>query len=194
MCIRDSTLSDQAIAKQIHIIKKIVDAIAQNQRLLLHDYQSTTAGSKIRDRQVIPLHFDDMRMSITAYDFEKQKCQIFKVARIKDISPIHTTSEKVTQQSCPMVDSFGYAGDMDYEISLLLSQRASALLSEEFHMSSHLITEYNDEHFPYCFTSKVCGYEGVGRFVLGLMTEIKVSGDDGFKAYLSRKIYGMTIL
>ncbi|MBK9566964.1 MAG: hypothetical protein IPO37_17880 [Saprospiraceae bacterium] len=56
-----------------------------------------------------------------------------------------------------MVDSFGYAGDMDYEISLLLSQRASALLSEEFHMSCHLITEYNDEHFPYCFTSKVCG-------------------------------------
>ncbi len=187
------TLSDQAIAKQIHIIKKIVDAIAQNQRLLLHDYQSTTAGSKIRDRQVIPLHFDDMRMSITAYDIEKQKCQIFKVARIKDISPIHTTSEKVTQQSCPMVDSFGYAGDMDYEISLLLSQRASALLSEEFHMSRHLITEYDDEQFPYCFTSKVCGYEGVGRFVLGLMTEIKVSGDDGFKAYLKNKILESTL-
>ncbi|MBK9566965.1 MAG: hypothetical protein IPO37_17885 [Saprospiraceae bacterium] len=54
------TLSDQAIAKQIHIIKKIVDAIAQNQRLLLH-----------------------------CYDIEKQKCQIFKVARIKDISPIY---------------------------------------------------------------------------------------------------------
>ncbi len=179
--------------KQLHIVKVLVESIAQKIVVILKDYQSTTPGSKLRDRHVLPLYFDEMRMTFTAFDFEKGQAQLFKVSRMKDITLASDKHYGSIPQNLPMVDAFGFAGNMDYEVTLSLSRRAAALLTEEFLMSGQYLQSGTDDMYPYVFHSKVCGYEGVGRFVLGMMTETKVIGNDGFKEYLKNKINASTL-
>ncbi len=186
-------VSNFKMMKQLHIVKVVVESIAQKIAIILKDYKSTTPGSRLRDRHVLPLYFDEMRMTFTAFDFEKSQAHIFKVSRMKDITLASDKMYVSVPENLPMVDAFGFAGNMDYEVNLLLSKRAAALLTEEFLMSGQYLQSAEDDMYPYVFHSKVCGYEGVGRFVLGMMTETKVMGDDGFKAYLKNKINASTL-
>jgi predicted DNA-binding transcriptional regulator YafY len=186
--------SNFKIIKQLNIIKILLESISQKIAVILHDYQSTTPGSQKRDRQVLPLYFDEMRMTFTAFDFEKGQAQLFKVSRMKDITMAYSKNCGAIPDNLPIVDAFGFAGNMDLEVTLLLSKRAGAILNEEFVMTGQYLHHREDETYPYIFQTKVCGYEGIGRFVLGMMTEIKVMGDDGFKGYLKMKINEITIL
>jgi proteasome accessory factor C len=186
--------SNFKIMKQLNVIRILIDAIAQKLPVVLIQYQSTTIGSKKRDRHVLPLYFDEMRMTFTAFDFEKAQAQLFKVSRMKDISMATGKNYGTIPENLPIVDAFGFAGNMALEVHLLLSKRACAILIEEFANTAPYIYNKEDESYPYSFTTKVCGYEGVGRFVLGMMTEIRVIGDDGFKEYLKKKISEMTIV
>ncbi len=194
--LKSSTFPDAAnfnIMKQLHLIRVLIDAISQKIPLTIKNYKSTTAGANLRDRHVLPLYFDEMRMSVTAYDFEKEQTRIYKVARMTDIIPFSVSSNAVIPEDTPIVDTFGYAGRMEIDIAMLMTRRASSILYEEFMMSHPNISDSADDEFPFMFKSKVCGYEGVGRFVLGMMTEIKVVGDEGFKLYLKNKIKESTL-
>ncbi|HRG40264.1 MAG TPA: HTH domain-containing protein [Saprospiraceae bacterium] len=187
-------LVNYKIIRQLHIIRILLEATTHKMAVLLIDYQSTTPGSKKRNRHVLPIYFDEMKMNFTAFDLEKGQVQIYKVARMKDIQAANDVKYKIIPENLPMVDAFGFAGNMSFEVNVLLSKRAAAILTEEFTLIGQDITNNINEKFPYQLRSKVCGYEGVGRFVLGMLTEIKVVGDDGFKDYLKKKIAEMTII
>jgi len=189
-----SDVGSLAIMKQLKIIKMLLDAVDQKTSIIIKNYKSTSTNAITRDRFVLPLYFDEMRMAVTAYDFDKAKPRIFKVARMSDVEPITKQASIDLPIEMPIVDTFGYAGNMAYDVSILMSKRAYAILTEEFASSvSHTTTSDNTD-FPYLYKSRVCGYEGIGRFVLGMMTEIKVIGGEGFKRYLREKINKMTIL
>jgi hypothetical protein len=63
--------------------------------------------------------------------------------------------------------------------------RAYLLLSEEFPLAVPYIEKRETD---YLFNGPVAGFEGVGRFVLGLMDEVKVKGPENFKTFLSKKL------
>lgn len=186
--------SNFKMMKQLNVIRILIDAIAQKIPVILIQYQSTTLGSKKRDRHVLPLYFDEMKMTFTAFDFEKGQAQLFKVSRMQDITLATGKDYGSIPENLPIVDAFGFAGNMAFDVHLLLSKRACAILSEEFANTAPYIQHRTDDSYPHSFQTKVCGYEGVGRFVLGMMTEVKVVGDEGFRAYLKMKISEMTIL
>jgi proteasome accessory factor C len=181
------------IMKQLFMIRVLVDAIKNKTPVTIIKYKSTSSGTSIRDRVIMPIYFDEMRMSVTAYDMEIAEPRIFKVARMTDINPVTIIAAEKFPAEIPIVDTFGYAGMMDYEVSMRLTLRAFSILTEEFTQASSQIGPSDDNDFPFLYSTKVCGYEGVGRFVLGLMTEIKVVGDKGFKLYLKNKIKESTL-
>jgi len=182
------------IMKQLQLIKTLIDSVSLKLPINIKNYKSTSSGAKVKDRYVLPLYFDEMRMSLTAYDIDKEQSRIFKVSRMSGIEPLSTPIIQQIPNEVPIVDMFGFAGEMKYDISLLMTKRSATILKEEFILAENHVSESNDITFPYFFKCKVCGYEGVGRYVLGLMTEIKVLGDAGFKEYLKMKISEMTIL
>lgn len=186
--------SNFKIMKQLNIVKILVEAIAQKMVVNLIDYKSTTPGSLVRDRHVLPLYFDEMKMTFTAFDMVKRQPRLYKVSRMKDISLVSDKNYGEVPEELPLVDAFGYAGNMDIDINLLLSNRAAAIINEEFLMTRQYISKNNKGKFPYKYQAKVCGYEGIGRFVLGMMTEIKVIGDEGFKEYLKDKITKQSLI
>lgn len=185
--------TDEKIIKQLKIVKILADAVEHKMVVTLLDYRTTTLGSKIRDRVVLPLYLDTNRMSITAYEYDKKMCRIFKVSRISDVVPVADILEKYINDVPPMVDAFGFAGRMDYVVEMYLTNRGAALLSEEFNIACQPISSETSGFFQHYVTCRVCGYEGVGRFVLGMMSEVKVLGDEGFKSYLINKMNASTL-
>ena len=65
-------------------------------------------------------------------------------------------------------------------------QWAYHLLTEEYPQSLPFITPIDDYHWR--LQTLVASYTGVGRFVIGLYDDIKVEGDEDFKAYLHTRI------
>ncbi|MEZ4912092.1 MAG: WYL domain-containing protein [Saprospiraceae bacterium] len=183
----------QAIFKHLYIIKTVIEAIKMGNPLKIKRYKSTNPMSPEKDRYALPLKLEEKNEACTCLDIETKEIRIYKTSRMQDVEIIPRQDIKLPD-IIPEVDVFGIAGKMEYKITLALTKRSSAILTEEFGVDPRDIEENSHSEFEKIIKIRVCGYEGVGRFVLGMLTEIKVVGDDGFKNYLKKKIAGMTII
>ena len=71
-------------------------------------------------------------------------------------------------------------------IRLKLGLRASSLLLEEFPLAEKEMSKISDNE--YILEINVCSYEGVGRFVLGLLDDIEVIESEEFREFLKKRI------
>jgi len=191
-------LPDPALMGELKHIRQLTilfNAIEYKTPIILINYRTTTEGSAIRNRTVLPIHFDEIKMSVTALELSTNECKIFKYSRIEDLALSNEQMNAKTIVNLPMIDIFGYGGKLDINISLLLTKRAKYILTEEFPAAQAFVTEVkNGSDYLFSFSAFVSGYEGVGRFVCGLLNEIIVTGNDGFKEYLRKKLNSKTIL
>jgi proteasome accessory factor C len=174
--------------KQLQSIQLLLTAIQYKWIVILKSYRSTTPGSKTRDRKVIPLYFDENKMNIRAFSLEDRDIRIFKIARFDSVEATEEKQDFKLINEMPEIDAFGFGGQLIYSIDVLMTKLAYALLIEEFPDTASNVTELTEGIYRYHLQIKVCGYEGVGRFVMGLITEVKVLGEPGFKEYLKTKI------
>ena len=70
-------------------------------------------------------------------------------------------------------------------VELLLTLKAYNLLIEEYPLSTQYIKKESD---AYRVKLPVANYNGIGRFVLGLMEEVEIIKPVGFKKYIHKKI------
>ena len=71
-----------------------------------------------------------------------------------------------------------------------LGLRSTSLLLEEFPLASEQLWQISDNEWM--LETDVCSYDGVGRFVLGLMGDIEIIDSPEFEKYLSshiKKVY-----
>ena len=95
-----------AIMKQLSMIKILIDCVCKKLPITIKDYKSTTIGSKVRDRNVLPLYFDDARMTVTAYDYDLAETRIFKVSRMFDIEALSDPKNEISAPDLPRHESF----------------------------------------------------------------------------------------
>ena len=69
-------------------------------------------------------------------------------------------------------------------VKIRLSMLACNLLKEEYPLSKKHIIETKA---GFLFEAPIAGYEGVGRFVLGLPGEVAVEASEAFENYLQHK-------
>ena len=183
-----------SIMKQLNMIRLLVESTGRRMPLWIKNYQSTSPASVTRDRHVLPLFFDENRLSLTAFDLDKKQARLFKVSRMDDVVISDQNVSGDMPDHIPLVDIFGLAGDMEHVIEIFMTWRAASILAEEFMLAASGIEPSGDGDFPYRFTTKVCGYEGAGRFVLGLPAEIRVIGNEGFKEYITISLQQQKLL
>lgn len=171
-------------ARNAKFIDELAEAIKSKDQVVLKNYHSAHSN-EIRDRLVEPIHFGDNYQSIIALDTADKVCKQFKLDRIGEVVKSGTPFEFEALHQKNQTDIFGFTGDASTWVTLTLSLRAYLLLREEFPLSIPYITK---EESHYNFNGPVANFEGVGRFVLGLMDEVTVLGSENFKTFIRKKV------
>ena len=80
-------------------------------------------------------------------------------------------------------------GFEQHRVRLELGMLARNLLLEEYPLSERDMVELGDGRW--LLDTKVCNYLGIGRFVLGLMSDIKIIDSPDFEVYIKGEINSM---
>jgi proteasome accessory factor C len=165
-------------------IDQLAEAIKNKNQVVLKNYHSANSN-EIRDRLVEPIHFGDNYQSIVSLDCQDQVCKQFKLDRIGEIIEMNTKFQYEVLHRKNQSDIFGFSGDSNTWITLHLSLRAYLLLREEYPLSIPFTERTED---GYHFHGPVSNFDGIGRFVLGLMDEIRIKGPEVFKTFIEKKL------
>ena len=176
-----SIKEDSGTSKNAANVQALGNAMKDRKTVILKDYSSSSSGT-VRDRVVEPFEFTNNHIDIWAYDCEKKDVRLFKIARIGwvDILPIDWQHEDEHDKG--YLDAFRMQGKAQTHVRLEMTLRAKNLLCEEFPLAEPDITEKDGK---YILDTKVSKMEGVGRFVIGLMGDIRVLDSPELVAYIN---------
>jgi proteasome accessory factor C len=171
--------------EQSEVISNLTKAINSRRQIVLHEYHSSHS-STIQDRLVEPFDFTSNYISVWAFDIESRSNKVFKTSRIRKAT---ITGEPFRFQdnhkSLPL-DVFRIGSKTQTKVKLKLSMRARNLMIEEYPLAEKHITPLNDHRW--LFDAPVSGFEGVGRFVLGLCEDVEIISPDELKTFIGKKI------
>lgn len=165
-------------------------AIAQRKIVLLKDYSSPHSKT-VSTRVVEPFLFLNEQADIRCYELSSHTNKTFKLSRIGSV--VITDADWAFADSHKQVytDIFLFSGDTRHHISLRMGQLSHNLMLEEYPQSERCFTQEDDSHW--LFTTDVVSYLGIGRFVLGLFSDIQIIGDEGFKMYVRNVLKDMKL-
>jgi predicted DNA-binding transcriptional regulator YafY len=166
------------------LVEKLGQAIRNKNQVVLKAYHSANSG-EVRDRLIEPFQFGDNYQTVFGLDTQDKICKQFKLDRIGDVIEMTTKFKFHLLHEKNQADIFGFAGDANIWVTLQLSMRAYLLLREE-HPLSIPYTEKIEK--GYLFNGPVTHLNGVTRFVLGLIDEIKVVKPDSLKELIKEKV------
>ncbi|MHC1778856.1 MAG: helix-turn-helix transcriptional regulator [Bacteroidales bacterium] len=168
-------------------VNSIMDAIAGERQIVLKDYSSSHSGN-ISDRVVEPIQFGVNMVDVFCYELSSNKCKTFKVHRIGEVIVTDKEWQFKENHKAILTDAFRLTGTELFPVKLKLSLAAANLLKEEYPGTEDKIERINNNE--YIYTDRVCSYEGVGRFVLGLCNEIDIIDSKEFLDFLESKRKG----
>ena len=181
VCDTKSIKEYSGTSKNAANVQALGNAMKDRKTVILKDYSSSSSGT-VRDRVVEPFEFTNNHIDIWAYDCEKKDVRLFKIARIGwvDILPIDWQHEDEHDKG--YLDAFRMQGKTQMHVRLEMTLRARNLLCEEFPLAIPDVTEKDGK---FIFDSMVSKMEGVGRFVIGLMGDIRVLDSPELVAYIN---------
>ncbi|MBE6223785.1 MAG: WYL domain-containing protein [Bacteroidales bacterium] len=168
-------------------VNSIIEAIENKKQIILKNY--TSAHSKIvSDRIVEPLSFTTNYIQVWAYELSSGKNKLFKLSRIGKVEILDKDWEYEMEHQEGLMDLFRINSFEQIPVKLKLGLRAASLLVEEYPLGEKYLSPLPDDPSHFILDTWVCGYEGVGRFVLGLLDDIEIIEGDGLKAFLKERM------
>lgn len=175
------------VTSHAEILNKAID---QRKIVLLKDYSSPHSKT-VSTRVVEPFLFLNEQADIRCYELSSHTNKTFKLSRIGSV--VITDADWAFADSHKQVytDIFLFSGDTRHHISLRMGQLSHNLMLEEYPQSEIFFSQEDDSHW--LFTTDVVSYLGIGRFVLGLFSDIQIIGDEGFKMYVRNVVKDMKL-
>lgn len=171
-------------ARRGKLVEQLSQAIKDKKQIVLRNYHSANS-SEITDRLVEPIGFGDNYQTVIALDTKDKQCKQFKIDRIGEISETGKNFQFEDLHQKNTTDIFGMTGGKTTWITLKMQMRAYLLLREEHPLSLPYIEKRGDH---YQFHGPVSNFDGIGRFVMGLIDEIEVTGPEEFTQHIRHKI------
>ncbi|MDR1974145.1 MAG: WYL domain-containing protein [Bacteroidales bacterium] len=166
-------------------VNQLIEAIENRQQVVLCNYSS--ANSKIiRDRHVEVFSFTTNYVQVWGYDIEKRKNKLFKTDRIEFVQLLPDKWQYESEHTSGYIDIFRISSFERYPIKLKLGLRSALLLVEEYPLSEQYLTKISDNEW--ILKTEVCSYEGVGRFVMGLLNDIEIVESKELADFVQNKI------
>jgi len=178
-------VSETIVRDQLGLnIHNICESIERKKIVLFKDYKSANS-SRINSRKVEPFEFTSNYISIWCFDIDKKENRLFKTARIGEAIIQEEPWRNENRHRAIETDVFRISMPEKTGVKIQLSLRAYNLMVEEYPLSEKWITK-NGNH--YIFDGYVGNFNGIGRFIMGLIDEVKVIGPQELKDFLNIKI------
>ncbi len=166
------------------IVHNLICAINEKKQIILRSYRS--ANSQIvRDRLVEVFAFTNNFISVWAFDLESRTNKLFKTTRISSIEITNKDFLYEADHHKNPIDVFRISTKEKINIKFKLNLRAYNLLLEEYPLSEEYIETQTDK--TYLFNGWVCGFEGIGRFILGLANDVEIVNPPELRNYVKEK-------
>lgn len=177
-------------------VNNIATAIEEHKQIILKSYKSANS-SRISDRLIEPYKFTANYIQVWGYEIPllpdgtpdpdaSGVNKMFKVSRIGDTILLDNEWKYEKEHKWAYTDIFRISSLVQLPIRLKLGLKASSLLVEEFPLAEKELTKISDNQ--YILQTNVCSYEGVGRFVLGLLDDIEVLESADFIKFLKERV------
>lgn len=174
------TLADTVVkghnAGNIH---SLIEAIENRRQVVLRNYHS---AHSIRDRKVEPFGFTTNYVNVWCYDTEDGKCKIFKTARIDGVEILDDVWQHESEHEEGFIDIFRMIGSARIHVRLELGLLSHNLLLEEYPLAEEYVSQIAPERW--LLETDVANLHGVGRFIAGLLDDIRIIEPHGLKTYL----------
>ena len=168
-------------------VNSLIEAIEEKRQVILHNY--TSAHSKnVSDRLVEPLSFTTNYIQVWAYEVSSGKNKLFKLSRIGSVEILPSGWEHESDHKEGLMDIFRINSFEQIPVKLKLGLRASSLLVEEYPLAEKYLSPLPDDNTHCILDTLVCGYEGIGRFVIGLLDDVEILEGDGLKEFLRKRM------
>ncbi len=172
------------IAKNVNAI---IEAIEEKKQIVLKDYTSAHS-KKVSDRLVEPLSFTTNYIQVWAYEISSGRNKLFKVSRIGSVELLSSSWEFEDEHKEGLMDLFRINSFQQIPVKLKLGLRAASLLVEEYPLGEKYLLPVKGDPLHFILDTWVCGYEGIGRFVLGLLDDIEILEGEGLKEFLKERM------
>lgn len=181
-CALDNDVIRQRVSSSV---KQLHEAMRTRHIVRLVNYSSNNSKT-VSNRIVEPFLFLNNDRDIRCYEISSGINKTFRLSRIERVDLLEIEWRHAAKHSREYVDMFSFSGEKRYPIDLMLGQVAYNLLMEEYPTAAPCVAKRSDGRW--LFHVEVCSYKGIGRFVMGLLDEIEILGDAGFKQYIKERL------
>ena len=180
------TLADTVVrGKNAPNIRRLIEAIEEQRQVVLHGYQSAHGG-EVRDRRVEPFAFTTNYVQVWCFDTEDGANKLFKTARIGSVEPTDTPWQHAEEHREGFIDAFRIHGERRHRVRLELGILAYNLLCEEYPLAERDVRPAGRGRW--LLDTEVASMTGVGRFVVGLLDDIRIVECPELTEYIKRYI------
>ena len=165
-------------------VNYLIEAIENHRQVVLHDYASANTGC--RDRLVEPFGFTTNYVQLWCFEPESGMNKLFNTARIGEVEILKTEWAYEAEHREGHIDIFRTTGFEQHRVSLELGILSHNLLTEEYPLSERDIRQISPNRW--LLDTFVCNYLGVGRFVMGLIDDIRIVDSPEFEKYIREKL------
>ena len=169
-------------SENVHLLLK---AIKEKRQVVLQDYRSSHSD-QIKDRLVEPFDFTTDFISVWCYDPVENTSKLFKTVRIRMVLIKDENWQYENRHESLPMDVFRISGPEKIPVRLQMSLKACNLLIEEYPLAERHIKSFDGDQ--YLFDGWVCNFDGIGRFVMGLIDEIEIVEPERLKEFIMKKI------
>jgi len=166
-------------------VQQLVEAIENKRSVILRNY-SSAHGNDIRDRFVEAYAFTTNYVQVWCYCPEENTNKLFKVSRIGSVEVLPESWQLEASHQSGCIDIFRMNSCDIKPIKLKLGLRSANLIQEEFPLASKYLSKQSDNEW--ILETNVCSYDGVGRFVMGLLDDIEIVNSPEFFHYIQNLI------
>lgn len=162
-------------------LKRLHDAVKMKKMVKIVNYSSNNSRS-VSDRIVEPFLFLNNNNDIRCHEISSGMNKTFRLSRMESVEILDVEWIHEDRHKKIYFDLFMFSGEERFPVQMIFGQVARNLLLEDCPDSAPCFAQRSDGRWD--FRTEVCSYRGIGRFVLGILSDIEVIGDEGFKEYL----------
>jgi len=166
-------------------VNMLIEAIENKQQVHLCNYSSAHSKT-IRDRLVEPFAFTTNYIQMWAYDVEEKNNKLFNIRRIENVRLLPQSWQYANEHKSGEIDIFRISSFEQIPIKVKLNLLAANLLIEEYPLSEKYLTKTSDNEW--ILETKVCSFEGVGRFIMSLLQDIEIIKPEKLKIFIRKKL------